>query len=155
MKLKHLNIIFAGLLVALAGVFYRFADTFKMLPGQKDIGPKAFPRFVCICIVILAVLLIIDEIRKNDDKKIELFNIKFFIGLATAILFFLLFKKVGFVLCGIVAVFVMEVLLLNEPFKKAWPIVVSVAIIAPVVIQLVFGTFLKVPLPKGILAFLF
>ena len=67
----------------------------------------------------------------------------------------MLFKKVGFVLCGIVAVFVMEVLLLNEPFKKAWPIVVSVAIIAPVVIQLVFGTFLKVPLPKGILAFLF
>ncbi len=155
MKLKHLNIIFAGLLIALAGVFYRFADSFKMLPGQKDIGPKAFPRFVCICIIILAVLLIIDEIRKNDDKVVQLFNLKFLIGLATAVLFFLLFKKAGFVLCGIVAVFVMEVLLLNEPFKKAWPLVVGVAIIAPVVIQLVFGTFLKVPLPKGILAFLF
>ena len=155
MKLKHLNIIFAGLLIALAGVFYRFADSFKMLPGQKDIGPKAFPRFVCICIIILAVLLIIDEIRKNDDRIIQLFNLKFFIGLLTAVLFFLLFKKVGFVPCAIVAVFVMEVLLLNEPFKKAWPLVVGVAVIAPIAIQLIFGTFLKVPLPKGILSFLF
>ena len=86
MKLKHLNIIFAGLLIAVAGVFYRAADTFKMLPGQKDIGPKAFPRAVCICIVILAVLLIIDSIRKKDDRKIELFNLKFFIGIATAAL---------------------------------------------------------------------
>lgn len=155
MKLKHLNIIFAGLLIALAGVFYRAADAFKILPGQKDIGPKAFPRFVCICIIILAVLLIIDEIRKNDSRTIQLFNLKFFIGLATAVLFFLLIKPVGFVLCAIVAVFVMEMLLLNEPFKKAWPLVVSVAIIAPVAIQLIFGTFLKVPLPKGLLSFLF
>lgn len=155
MKLKHLNIIFAGLLIAVAGVFYRAADTFKMLPGQKDIGPKAFPRAVCICIVILAVLLIIDSIRKKDDRKIELFNLKFFIGIATAALFFLLFKQVGFVLCAIVAIFVMEILLLNEPFKKAWPLVVGVAIVAPVLIQLVFGTLLKVPLPKGILSFLF
>ncbi len=155
MKLKHLNIIFAGLLIAMAGVFYHVADTFKMLPGQKDIGPKAFPRAVCICIIILAVLLIIDEIRKNDDRKIQLFNIKFVIGVITAVLFFLLFKKVGFVLCGIVSVFVMEVLLLNEPFKKAWPVVTAVAILVPVAIQLVFGTFLKVSLPKGLLAFLF
>ena len=110
---------------------------------------------VCICIIILAVLLIIDEIRKNDDRKIQLFNIKFVIGVTTAVLFFLLFKKVGFFLCGIVSVFVMEVLLLNEPFKKAWPVVTAVAILVPVAIQLVFGTFLKVPLPKGLLAFLF
>ncbi len=155
MKLKNLNIIFAGLLIVLAGVFYYYTDTFKILPGQADIGPKAFPRTVCICLVILAVLLIIEELRKNDDARIVLFNYKFLIGVVTAFLFLVLFRKVGFVPCAIVSIFVMELLLLNEPFKKAWPLVVGVAVLAPVALQLIFGTLLKVPLPKGILSFLF
>ena len=155
MKLKHLNLIFSGVLIVLAGIFFFYADTFKMLPGQADIGPKAFPRFVSVVIVILAILLIITELKKNDQTKVQLFNLKFLIGLVTAVLYFLLFKKVGFVLCSMVSIFVMEVLLLNEPFKKAWPLVTGVAVIAPIVIQLVFGVALKVPLPAGLLSFLF
>lgn len=155
MKLKHLNLIFSGVLIVLAGIFFKYADTFKMLPGQADIGPKAFPRFVSVVIVILAILLIITELKKNDQTKVQLFNLKFLIGLVTAVLYFLLFKKVGFVLCSMVSIFVMEVLLLNEPFKKAWPLVTGVAVIAPIVIQLVFGMALKVPLPAGLLSFLF
>ena len=155
MKLKHLNLIFSGVLIVLAGIFFKYADTFKMLPGQADIGPKAFPRFVSVVIVILAILLIITELKKNDQTKVQLFNLKFLIGLVTAVLYFLLFKKVGFVLCSMVSIFVMEVLLLNEPFKKAWPLVTGVAVIAPIVIQLVFGVALKVPLPAGRLSFLF
>ena len=155
MKLKHLNLIFSGVLIVLAGIFFKYADTFKMLPGQADIGPKAFPRFVSVVIVILAILLIITELKKNDQTKVQLFNLKFLIGLVTAVLYFLLFKKVGFVLCSIVSIFVMEVLLLNEPFKKAWPLVTAVAILAPIVIQLIFGVALKVPLPAGLLSFLF
>ena len=154
-KLKYLNIIFGGLLIVLAGVFFIYADAFRILPGQADIGPKAFPRAVCVCIAVLAVLLIVDAFRKNDDTRIQLFNIKFFIGIATAILFLVLFKIVGFVLCAMASIFVMEMLLLNEPFKKAWPLVVGVAVLAPIAMQLIFGTFLKVPLPKGLLSFVF
>ena len=155
MKLKNLNIIFAVLLIVLAGVFFYYTNTFKILPGQADIGPKAFPRAVCICLVVLAVLLVIDELRRNDDTRIVLFNYKFLIGAVTAFLFLVVFRTVGFVPCAMVAIFVMELLLLNEPFKKAWPLVVGVAIIAPIALQLIFGTLLKVPLPKGWLAFLF
>ena len=155
MKLKHLNLIFAGVLIVLAGVFFKYADTFKMLPGQADIGPKAFPRFVSVVIIILAILLIITELKKNDQTKVQLFNTKFLIGLATAVLYFLLFKKVGFVLCSMASIFIMEVLLLNEPFKKAWPLITSVAILAPIAIYLIFGVALKVPLPAGLLSFLF
>ena len=155
MKLKNLNIIFAVLLIVLAGVFFYYTNTFKILPGQADIGPKAFPRAVCICLVVLAVLLVIDELRRNDDTRIVLFNYKFLIGAVTAFLFLVVFRTVGFVPCAMVAIFVMELLLLNEPFKKAWPLVVSVAILAPIALQLIFGTLLKVPLPKGWLAFLF
>ena len=136
-------------------VFYFYADTFKILPGQADIGPKAFPRFVCICLIALSAMLIVSELRKNDDTVIQLFNLKFFIGLATAALYAVLFKKVGFVLCSIAAIFIMEVLLLNEPFKKAWPVLTAIAIIVPIAIQLIFGSFLKVPLLAGILSFIF
>lgn len=155
MKLKHLNIIFAVLIIIFACVFFFYADTFKILPGQADIGPKAFPRFVSVCLAILSVLLIVSELKKNDDTVIQLFNLKFFIGLATAIVYVLLFKKVGFVLCSMVAIFIMEVLLLNEPFKKACPLLVAIAVIIPLMIQIVFGMFLKVPLPAGILSFIF
>ncbi len=155
MKLKHLNLIFSGVLIVLAGIFFFYADTFKMLPGQADIGPKAFPRFVSVVILILAILLIITELKKNDQTKVQLFNLKFLIGLVTAVLYFLLFKTVGFVLCSMASIFIMEVLLLNEPFKKAWPLVTAVAILAPIVIQLIFGVALKVPLPAGLLSFLF
>lgn len=155
MKLKHLNLIFSGMLIVLAGIFFFYADTFKMLPGQADIGPKAFPRFVSVVILILAILLIITELKKNDQTKVQLFNLKFLIGLVTAVLYFLLFKTVGFVLCSMASIFIMEVLLLNEPFKKAWPLVTAVAILAPIVIQLIFGVALKVPLPAGLLSFLF
>ena len=155
MKLKYLNIIFAVIVIAFACVFFFYADSFKILPGQADIGPKAFPRAVCVCLVILCVMLIVSEIRKNDDTVIQLVNLKFIIGLVTAVLVVALFKKVGFVLCAMASIFVMEVLLLNEPFKKAWPIITAVAIIVPIALQLVFGTFLKVPLPAGLLSFIF
>ena len=154
-KLKYLNIIFALVIMVLACVFFIYADSFKILPGQADIGPKAYPRAVCVCLVILSVLLIISELKKKDDSVIQLFNLKFFIGLATAILYLVFFKKLGFVICSVIAIFVMEILLLNEPLKKAWPLVVSVAVIVPVLMQLVFGVFLKVPVPAGLLSFIF
>lgn len=155
MKLKYLNIIFAVIVIALACVFFVYADTFKILPGQADIGPKGFPRAVCVCLVILCVMLIVNEFRHGDETVIQLFNLKFFIGIATAVLCVALFKKVGFVICGMFSIFVMEVLLLNEPFKKAWPLITAVAVLVPIALQLVFGSFLKVPLPAGLLSFIF
>lgn len=154
MKLKYLNITFAIFMLAIAAVFFFYADTFSMLPGQTDIGPSAFPKVICILLAICAVIIIITEIIKKDGEKVRLFNWKIFAGIATAAAYYFLLKPVGFVLCSIVAVFVMELLMLNEPFKKAWPIVVSVAVIGPVMIQIIFGTLLKVPLPAGILNFI-
>lgn len=155
MKVKHLNIIFSGLLIALSTIFYFYADTFLILPGQADIGPKAFPRAICLALIILGILLIISEIKKNDNRTIPLVNIKLLIGLATAVLFLLCFKTVGFVICAVVSILVMELLLLNEPLKKAWPLVFGIAIIVPIAIQLIFGILLKVPLPAGLLSFIF
>ena len=130
--MKKLNIVFSVVLIAVAAFFFFYADTLKMLPGQTEIGPGAFP--------------------KAGSEKAELFSKKLLIGIAAAVVYFVLLKILGFVLDSIWVVFVMMALLLNEPFKKAWPLMLAVSILAPVVLYAIFGMFLKVPLPNGILS---
>lgn len=149
---KKLNIVFSVVLIAVAAFFFFYADTFKMLPGQTEIGPGAFPKAVCVGLAVCGVLLIIQELRKGGSEKAELFSKKLLIGIAAAVAYFVLLKILGFVLDSIWVVFVMMALLLNEPFKKAWPLMLAVSILAPVVLYAIFGMFLKVPLPNGILS---
>ena len=159
--MKKLNIVFSVVLIAVAAFFFFYADTFKMLPGQTEIGPGAFPKAVCVGLAVCGVLLIIQELRKGGSEKAELFSKKLLIGIAAAVVYFVLLKILGFVLDSIWVVFVMMALLLNEPFKKArscassgvnWPLMLAVSILAPVVLYAIFGMFLKVPLPNGILS---
>lgn len=150
--MKKLNITFGVLLILCAAFFFVYAGTFQTLPGQLDIGPAAFPRLVCVGLALCGVLLIVSEMKSKDTTPAELFNVKFFIGIATAVGYFLLLKPLGFVIASMLAVLIMMLLLLNEPLKKAWPLIVIVSIAAPIALQLIFGVFLKVPLPEGILA---
>lgn len=120
--MKKLNIVFSVVLIAVAAFFFFYADTFKMLPGQTEIGPGAFPKAVCVGLAVCGVLLIIQELRKDGSEKAELFSKKLLIGIAAAVAYFVLLKILGFVLDSIWVVFVMMALLLNEPFKKAWPL---------------------------------
>ena len=145
--MKKLNIVFSVVLIAVAAFFFFYADTFKMLPGQTEIGPGAFPKAVCVGLAVCGVLLIIQELRKGGSEKAKLL-----ICIAAAVAYFVLLKILGFVLDSIWVVFVMMALLLNEPFKKAWPLMLAVSILAPVVLYAIFGMFLKVPLPNGILS---
>lgn len=150
--MKKLNIVFSVVLIAVAAFFFFYADTFKMLPGQTEIGPGAFPKAVCVGLAVCGVLLIIQELRKGGSEKAELFSKKLLIGIAAAVAYLVLLKILGFVLDSIWVVFVMMALLLNEPFKKEWPLMLAVSILAPVVLYAIFGMFLKVPLPNGILS---
>ena len=145
--MKKLNIVFSVVLIAVAAFFFFYADTFKTLPGQTEIGPGAFPKTVCVGLAVCGIVLIVQEIKKGDAEKADLFNKKLLIGIAAAVVYFFLLKILGFVLDSVWAV-----LLLNEPFKKAWPLMVAVSILAPAVLYAIFGMFLKVPLPNGLLS---
>lgn len=105
--MKKLNIVFSVVLIAVAAFFFFYADTFKMLPGQTEIGPGAFPKAVCVGLAVCGVLLIIQELRKGGSEKAELFSKKLLIGIATAVAYFVLLKILGFVLDSIWVVFVM------------------------------------------------
>ena len=115
--MKKLNIVFSVVLIAVAAFFFFYADTFKMLPGQTEIGPGAFPKAVCVGLAVCGVLLIIQELRKGGSEKAELFSKKLLIGIAAAVVYFVLLKILGFVLDSIWVVFVMMALLLNAPFR--------------------------------------
>ena len=82
--MKKLNIVFSVVLIAVAAFFFFNADTFKMLPGQTEIGPGAFPKAVCVGLAVCGVLLIIQELRKGGNEKAELFSFFFFFFIAAA-----------------------------------------------------------------------
>lgn len=151
--MKKLNIIFSTIVIAVSAYFFFYADAFKTLPGQREIGPAAFPKAVCAALIVCSVILIITEVRKENKEKAELFNLKVLISFAAVAVYFLLLNSLGFIFDSILIIFLMMMLLLNEPFKKAWPLVVSVSILAPVILYVIFSSFLKVPLPVGVISF--
>ena len=83
--MKKLNIVFSVVLIAVSAFFFFCADTFKMLPGQTEIGSGAFPKAVCVGLAVCGVLLIIQELRKGGSEKAELFSKKLLIGIAAAV----------------------------------------------------------------------
>lgn len=150
--MKKLNLFFGAILIAVSAFFYYYAGTFQTMPGQKDIGPSAFPRFICILLIICGILLIARELKRDSKETVSLFSLKFFGGLVCILLYYLLLKKLGFILDSILIVAIMMLMLLNEPLKKAWPLVAGVSVCVPIVLYLIFGMFLKVPIPAGILS---
>ena len=152
--MKKLNIIFSVILIVFSAGFFYYAGTFRTLPNQQDIGPAAFPRLISILLILCSILLILTEIRRKEEEKLSLFNVKLLIGFGAVVAYFLLLNPLGFLLDSAVIVLVMMLLLLNEPLKKAWPLLASVSIAVPVALYAIFAVFLKVPLPTGILSFL-
>lgn len=149
--MKKLHIVFGAVLVFLSVFCFFYADTFKSISGQTDIGPGAFPKFVCVCLILCGGALIVREIRNNSQERAELFNWKLVISAAAIIIYFFILEPVGFIISSMCIVFVETLILLNEPMKKAWPLVAGVSVGTPIVLYLIFGVFLKVPLPSGIL----
>lgn len=152
--MKKLNIAFSVILLLIAGFFFFYSDTFKTMPGQADIGPSGFPKVVCVGLAICAIILFVQQITKGSDKPIQLFNLKLIVGLVTAVVYVVLLRPVGFLLTSVAAVFIIMLLLVNEPVKKVLPVIITVSILVPVALQVIFGVLLKVPLPSGILAFI-
>lgn len=150
--MKKLNIAFGAILTVAAAYFFYYAGTFRAMTGQKDIGPSAFPWAVCVALAVCGIILILRELKKNDSTPISLFSRKFAVGLAAVVVYFILLPHLGFILDSVWIVGVMVLILLNEPLKKAWPLALGVTLGAPIVLYLIFGVFLKVPLPNGILS---
>ncbi|MFZ5946178.1 MAG: tripartite tricarboxylate transporter TctB family protein [Bacillota bacterium] len=135
--------------------------TFPAPPVQGS-GPSFWPRLLLIILAILSIALIVSAFRnkiisavinvdikekENAKKKMS----KPLWGIISAVLFVLLFKKLGFFLSTFFFLYALTFIIQFDltPKKILTRALQSSLLVG--VIYLLFGFFLKVNLPKGIL----
>ncbi|MDC7955551.1 tripartite tricarboxylate transporter TctB family protein [Fusobacterium simiae] len=136
------------------GLFILEAFYFVLI---KQLPPKAarYPYFVLSLMLFLTIILAINTFiikpKNTEDEKDEetfkgiLYKQFFFVIIISAI-YIILIDIIGFFVTTAIYLFVTMVTLKSS---IKWSIVVS--IIFPIFLYLIFVSFLKVPVPKGIL----
>jgi len=146
---QRLSVFFiSGILIVCAAYFI---GAVRLPFGSiNEPGPGLFPIIIGAIGTILSAYVLGESIKKKENAQegktqnsALLFN---YIGSLIGLVFF--FKWIGS-LCG---VFLLVLLLMKASRLPGWRLPVIVSIIASSVIYLVFGYWLKVSLPAGILS---
>lgn len=148
----HANIIFGICLMVLAVVMYGF--TFQFPEQTLAFSPKMFPRFMSVCLFLLAALLLgqgVGEQRRvaSPAGKIEVgAERSFFIRLGIAILISYAYTRL-LPLTGYVAAtpfFIAGIMILFK--EKNWVKIAAVSVITTGALYILFRIIFKVPLPR-------
>ena len=140
-----------GLLVLLGGASAYGGSRLPAVPGQ-DVGPAAFPMLIGGGLVLcgLMIALGIGHTFEVPDEDAE--GAPRFAGLRAllppALLLFYVFAvdRLGFLPTG-----ALIVLAASIAFRAPWRLAVPVAVVAPLLVHLIFYKLLRVPLPDGLL----
>ena len=155
-----------GSLIFIAVGVWALIQTYSFQEVKNTyVQAAVFPQIMCVCMLIFAVILLIQSIIKlmtmdeNDPLAEPAASINFikdkgvlaalFVMLLCA-LFVVFFKPLGYVVCGAVLCFVIMVLI----GKRNWLQMVLVSILVPQGMWLVFYKVLTVNIPMGPLQFL-
>jgi putative tricarboxylic transport membrane protein len=147
--------IFAFLWIAL-GVF-QCAESFSLGLGSiMEPGPGFMPFVMGALMIVLAIALLLEsffEMRKTPAKKISLWSDVYWkrvVHVAVIMLAYaLLLSKLGFLL----DTFLLMVFLLKSGEKIKWPTAIFVGALTAGFSYVLFGIWLKVPFPAGVLSF--
>lgn len=141
--------------IAAIGCFALFCFAFMQSRAFPDI-PKIIPTGVTVCGMALSIGLFARTffMRYSDDSKEFTAEQKagiFKVALATIVLvaYILLLPRVGFFVTSFIFMMVFAYAIDNEKHKLWTYPAVAAGLLA--IIWAIFGLFLKVPLPKGIL----
>jgi hypothetical protein len=152
-KMKKGNIIIGLFGIALSiFIWVYIALTFPPNTG-KEIGTAFFPHVLSIAMVVFCVIQIIQTVKQNSKEKgfeFSLKNPEFFrvvITFGACIVFGLLFKALGFIVCA--ALLMMGLMYMLGSKKIRW--LISIPVITAVIVQLLFEKLLGIMLPYGIL----
>lgn len=126
------------------------------LGSMSEPGTGFIPFVVGLVIIVLSAILLLEssiEVKKNPGRKVSRWSdthwrrVIYIVILLLA--YALLLPKLGY----LIATFLVLVFLLKsgEPIK--WPAAIIVAILTSTISYLVFGIWLSVSFPKGILSF--
>jgi putative tricarboxylic transport membrane protein len=140
--------------VVLAGVILWQASSFPPMPGQ-DVGPALFPTLIAVGLAVCAAALIWNGLRRlRSEPAIELSDwmrsprlaLNLLIVIAGVAFYIAFAERLGFL---IAAPIVLTVLLIT--LGTRWWLALVVALAVSFAMHYIFYSFLKVPLPWGLL----
>ena len=149
-------------LVGLGGLAAYGGSLLPPVPGQR-VGPNVFPMVVglglCLCGLMIAFGIgrRFEDVAEADLAKIEggaaateetrpLYRLRVLLPPALLLFYVLAVERIGFVPTAAIVIFV-SALALGARLRLALPL----AMLAPIVVHLLFYKLLRVPLPAGYL----
>ena len=149
MTKKAFDFVFIGAMMALSLYVGITAARYPRADISEGFGPGIYPILLVVIIFLLAVLLLVITIRKNDTAKVEGFDLASlknpaaFWGLLA--LFCLAMKPLGLLLSS----FLYLAITTRFLFRVNWRNVLLTSVIVPAVVWAVFVLAVKVPFPAG------
>lgn len=151
-KGKLANIV-AGLIgLAFAGFVYFYSNTFPVVDAAS-LGPDFFPKLLAIGMAIFTVAHLVITITSDIPHDFGTLSLKdpgvrrIVWCLLATIAFAYIMKPVGFIIGGIIFMFVVCYIL----GMRKYPLMITVSIIIPIAVYSLFRYALKIFLPAGIL----
>lgn len=149
---KFADALIAFFLIVLSIFLFITAD--KMPNSAKGIGPGDYPKFICVVILVLALIQVVTTLISSKgfpSLDLKSINVKFLLRALLMVvmtyIYYKLMKPVGFLLTTVVYLFTSFILF---GYKKKFKAVV-IAIVFTVIVYFLFTKVFMVFLPKGIL----
>lgn len=144
--MKAANIGSAFFMIALSIVVIITSSAFP--EASNEPGAAFFPRLVSGLAIVLAVILVFQNLKVKTSTPIQWNHFSKVIGAALLLVLYLFgFLYIGYVVSTVIILFLMIRLLGSKKYVKNG----LVSITFTVIVFLVFGLFLEVPLPEGLL----
>ena len=149
------RVIFVGTII-LAGIYFWATERLPSLEIGDPLGPKAFPRLLGACLIITAIMLLLEIIRARktapaaaSQSRADYGAYKVVAGAAAwTFLYFLVFEPLGYV----IATMIYLVVLMAYFNRGKWVANVVTSVLFCVVSYWMFKT-LGVNLARGIMPF--
>jgi putative tricarboxylic transport membrane protein len=153
--MKIHDLVLGAFLLLLAVFLFVYARTLPPMPGQRY-GADVFPILVAVGLGLFSVLLMVRgwRARAPDDRWVAVTQWardpytrgNFILASLAIVVYVALDDYIGFVPLGI-AILMTLFIRQSVPWKRS----AVIAVVATVAIQYLFGSLLRVPLPRGLL----
>lgn len=152
--MKFNDAVFGAILLLAGLAIVGYVQTFPKIPGQQ-VGPAIYPGLVAAGLAICGVLLIASGLRHRssqpwfalDEWTRSRQHVVGFLAVIAAVVFYIVAANaLGFLIVGVLILFVLFQLFGVRPVTAA-----VVAVVATFVIWFAFYKLLRVPLPWGVL----
>jgi putative tricarboxylic transport membrane protein len=140
-----------GVLVLLGAAAAYGGSRLPAVPGQ-DVGPAAFPMLIggglalCGVLVALGIGQTFEAPEEDAEGAPRFAGLRALLPPALLLFYVLAVDRLGFLLTAAAMV-----LAASLTFGARWRLAVPLAILAPLLVHLIFYKLLRVPLPAGIL----